>query len=95
MDDAVQPLSALGDVGVRGGGERQQRIAAAARQAGYDSDGVFDRAAPAAAHSGSRGGDGPRRRRRRLRDETGRRPVVPRAPFVLQLRSAFARARRW
>ena len=93
MDDAVQPLPALGDVGFRGGGERQQRIAPAAREAGGHHDDVFDHAAAAAAaHSGAGRDNCPRR----LRHETGRRrrPAVPRAPFVLQLRSAFARARR-
>ena len=92
MDDAVQPLSALGNVGFRGGGgERQQRIAPAAREAG--DDGGAGHRAPAA-HSGSRGGGTANRHLRRLRLETGRRPTVPRAPLVLQLRSAFARARR-
>ena len=90
MDDAVQSLATLGDVWACGGGERQQRFAAATREVGDDSDALFDHNAPAA-HPGPRGGGGGLLLlwRWRPRLETG-----PRAPLLLQLRSAFARARR-
>ena len=90
MDDAVQSLATLGDVWACGDGERQQRFAAATREVGDDGDALFDDNAPAA-HSGPRGGGGGLLllRRWRPRLETG-----PRAPLLLQLRSAFARARR-
>ena len=79
MDYAVQSLATLWDVWDGGGGERQQRFAAAAREGGNDGDALFDHCAPTA-HSGPRGGGGGLLvlRRGRPRLETG-----PRAPLLL------------